>query len=81
MGYYHDEGPFRAASPAEEEHAVRREQTIGNGEWEQAFQAAERLVSGRQQKWDASAGLEQRLDTQRWHWQAVADMMVRMRYL
>ena len=82
VGYYRDEGPFREASPAEEELAVRREQTMGDGEWAQAFQAAEHLVSRRQQKGDASAGLEaQRLDTQRGHWQAVAHMMVRMRYL
>ena len=60
-----------------------QEQTLGDGEWAQAFQAAEHLVSRRQQKGDASAGLEaQRLDTlQRGHWQAVAHMMVRMRYL
>ena len=63
---------------------MRREQTMGDGEWAQAFQAAEHLVSRRQQKGDASAGLleAQRLDTlQRGHWQAVAHMMVRMRSL
>ena len=32
VGYYRDEGPFREASPAEEELAARREQTMGDGE-------------------------------------------------
>ena len=75
VGYYLDGGPFRSISPAEEELTIRQLRSPKN--WLDAYTAAESLVDKREREAEAAEGGAQ-LDR---HWQVLAGMVVRMRYL
>ena len=75
VGYYLDGGPFRSISPAEEELTIRQLRSPKN--WLDAYTAAESLVDKREREAEAAGGGAQ-LDR---HWQVLAGMVVRMRYL